>query len=74
MWANVTKFGQNFIAPQIFLGWYGYGCKPTYIDWFEFYLHSSTSASSLPIHFRKQFKLLLNFYKYDNNFYFIPKL
>ena len=23
--ANVTKFGQNFIAPQIFLGWYGYG-------------------------------------------------
>ena len=25
IWANVTKFGQNFIAPQIFLGWYGYG-------------------------------------------------
>ena len=25
IWANVTKFGQNFIAPQNFLGWYGYG-------------------------------------------------
>ena len=25
IWANVTKFGQNFIDPQIFLGWYGYG-------------------------------------------------
>ena len=24
IWANVTKFGQNFIAPQIFLGWYGH--------------------------------------------------
>ena len=24
IWANVTKFGQNFIAPQNFLGWYGY--------------------------------------------------
>ena len=24
IWANVTKFWQNFIAPQIFLGWYGY--------------------------------------------------
>ena len=23
IWANVTKFGQNFITPQIFLGWYG---------------------------------------------------
>ena len=23
IWANVTKFGQNFIAPQNFLGWYG---------------------------------------------------
>ena len=25
IWANVTKFRQNFIVPQIFLGWYSYG-------------------------------------------------
>ena len=25
IWANITKFGKNFIAPQNFLGWYGYG-------------------------------------------------
>ena len=25
IWENVTKFGQNLIAPQNFLGWYGYG-------------------------------------------------
>ena len=24
IWANVTKFGRNFIAPQNFLGWYAY--------------------------------------------------
>ena len=24
IWANVTKFGQNFTAPPIFLGWYAY--------------------------------------------------
>ena len=25
IWANATRFGQNFIAPQIILGWYAYG-------------------------------------------------
>ena len=30
IWANVTKFGQNVIAPpQIFLGWYGYDSGST---------------------------------------------
>ena len=29
IWANVTKFGQNFIAPQTFLGWYGYASDDT---------------------------------------------
>ena len=24
IWENVTRFGQNFIAPPIFLGWYAY--------------------------------------------------
>ena len=30
IWANVTKFGQNFIAPQIVLAWYGYGVRDPY--------------------------------------------
>ena len=25
IWENVTQFEQNFIAPQIFFGWYAYG-------------------------------------------------